>query len=616
MRITRLLAVLALALTGIAAVGPPAAGETTTAAAVEPVGAPGDTSWIQLVTAAVQDGWRFTTYRNLAYPCAISGYQTFTIGTRQGEDPDAVRPLWVFLHGGGVGWFSPDGTPRPSRGQKVEESPQLQRSNALDGTLKGLIGDHPAGFRMMAVSMCGHDIYAGPDVADPNNPNRLPDGAPRTVNGLFATKAAVQVALGLHPTDDLFLHGGSAGSYGSYTVGWGLEEMGITPAGIVADSGVMNIAWQPATILQPTDTCGRGEEAAIEIPERLHPDVTDPANGPDRLIADGRLTAPVIDVFSVGDRGQCGETPIDCTVGDETITLGSVECMHEPVRRAIEAQGDDSRSLSMDLCVRSDPPPAEACATHTPANKPFPNTRAPWPADFQPVIVDWVTDRLADDGAGPPRATDATTAFAIAAQTDLLGGTTARQVEAAANALGAGQSKATFLGRLTTSDAWLTGIVEDLYVDTLGRAGDAGGTAYWVGELASGRRTVAQVAASFYASPEHYDGLGGGTDATWIADLYAKVLGRSAEPGGVGYWSDEVARTGRTPVALRFHQTSESARVRVTGLYQALLGRAPSTADLDFWAPRVVARGDLVLAVSLAASIEYQAQAELRFPLG
>ncbi|HEX7132909.1 MAG TPA: hypothetical protein VF228_10050, partial [Iamia sp.] len=325
-------------------------------AAIRPVGAFGDMTRIELVSTTVADGWRFEYYRNLAYPCSIRGYQTFTIATRLGQEPDAVQPLWVFMHGGGVGYFTAAGRPMPSAGQKVEESAALQRGNALAGELKGRIADDPAGFRMMAVSMCDHDIYAGPDIPDPNNPNRLPNGQPRTVNGLFATKAAVQYALGRFPTDDYFLYGGSAGSFGTWPVAWGLEQMGIPPTGIVADSGVMNIAWQETTILSAE--CGRGEEASVEIPKRLHPDVINPANDPGRLIAQGRLTTPVADVFSVGDPGQCGEMPISCPVGSDTVTMGSVECMHEPVRRAIEAQGGASRSLSMDLCVRSQPAPA------------------------------------------------------------------------------------------------------------------------------------------------------------------------------------------------------------------------------------------------------------------
>jgi hypothetical protein len=586
---------------------------TPVSAAPKPVGAPGDMARIQLVSTTTQGGWRYEHYRNTAYPCSVSGYQTFTIATRVGTDPDAVAPLWVFMHGGGIGYFTPDGRPMPGTGQKVEETAELQRRNVLSGELKGRIADDPAGFRMMAVSMCDHDIYAGADVPDPNNPNRLPNGQPRTVNGLFATKAAVQYALGRYPTDDHFLYGGSAGSYGTYHVAWGLEEMGIAPTGIVADSGVMNIGWQEATFFLPE--CGRGEEASVEIPRRLHPDVIAPANNPDRLIADGRLTTPVADVFSVGDRGQCGEMPIECPVGGETITMGSVECMHEPLRRAIETQGSGSRSLSMDLCVRSDPPPAPACQTHVPSSKVGAvNTRAGWPADFVAVLVDWVHDRLDDDGSGPPVVADTVDSFAVAARTDLVGAAPARAVEATANARRAGWSKPSILGRLTTGEAWLTAIVDELYASTLGRPGDADGVAYWVGELAAGRRTVAQVSASFYASPEYHAGFGGGTDATWITDLYDELLGRAPEPGAVPYWVHEVSRTSRTQVALRFFQTPESAATRVAGLYDTLLGRAPAPADIAYWGPRVVAEGDLALAVSLAASAEYQTRAEQRFP--
>ena len=66
-------------------------------------------------------------------------------------------------------------------------------------------------------------------------------------------------------------------------------------------------------------------------------------------------------------------------------------------------------------------------------------------------------------------------------------------------------------------------------------------------------------------------------------------------------WIDQVAVRGRAGVALAFVQSRESARRRVDGLYRSLLGRAAEPAGLDFWAPRVVARGDIVLAVDLAA---------------
>ena len=157
-------------------------------------------------------------------------------------------------------------------------------------------------------------------------------------------------------------------------------------------------------------------------------------------------------------------------------------------------------------------------------------------------------------------------------------------------------------------------MVDDLYQDTLGRPGDPSGTAYWIGQLRSGRRTVAQVAAAFYASNEYYAGIGGGTDPSWVTDLYAKLLRRPADPGGLAYWTRQTATAGRDSVARRFFQSPESARARVTGLYQDLLGRAPDPSGLAYWSAKVVTAGDLALAVNLAASNEYRTRAAARFP--
>ncbi|MGI8939947.1 MAG: DUF4214 domain-containing protein [Iamia sp.] len=605
--------VLALLATAVGLSGPVVAAPLP-GGAVRPVGTPGDTSRITLVSSSTVDGWRYDQYRNPAYPCSVSGENTFTIATRLGTPDDAVRPLWVYLHGGGAGFFAPDGTPQPGTGQMDEENPAQQRGSLSGGRLNRAIRDAEPGFRMLAVSMCNHDLYGGPDIADPNNPNRTPDGRRRTVNGLFATKAGIQHALQTVATDDYLLYGTSAGSFGSFHVAWGLEEQGIPPTAIVADSGLLFPDWQIALSDEP---CGRPQDQLDLLAGRLHPDIVEPANAPAALVADGRLSAPVLDIFSFGDPGQCGKLPITCPLGEDgpEITLGSVECLHEPMRRAFAAQGAGSRSLSMGLCAGPPAAPLDSCAMHTPTNNDNAiNTDPDWPTDFIPPITDWVAERLDDDGAAPSSPPSTTEAFATAALTDLVGGAPIPKVEAGALALGAGQSKATYLGRLTTSNAWLTQIVDDLYQDTLGRPGDPAGTAYWVDALRTRRLTVARAAASFYASPEYYTGIGGGTDATWINDLYLKILGRPADGPGRTYWAGQIARTGRGAVALRFFQTPESARTRVTDLYQDLLGRSPEPSGLTYWSGRVVSDGDLALAVSLAASTEYQTRAEARFP--
>ncbi len=207
-----------------------------------------------------------------------------------------------------------------------------------------------------------------------------------------------------------------------------------------------------------------------------------------------------------------------------------------------------------------------------------------------------------------------TESFVTAALTDFLGTADPALVAAGVAAIDGGRSRSAYLATLTTSDEWLEAVVQDLYQDTLGRPGEAGGVAFWTGRIRDGGWSVARVSASFYASPEYYGGIGGGTDATWITDLYVKILERSPDAGGLDYWVGQVAAQGRGRVALRFFQSPESARTRVTNLYQALLGRNPVAADVTYWSAVVVARGDLVLAVGLAASPEYLSRARTRFP--
>ncbi len=163
------------------------------------------------------------------------------------------------------------------------------------------------------------------------------------------------------------------------------------------------------------------------------------------------------------------------------------------------------------------------------------------------------------------------------------------------------------IAALASSPEWVGHIVDGLYQSTLGRPGDPSGIEYWSARIRSGV-PVAKVAAGFYASRE-YRGRFPDTGA-WIDDLYAELLGRPSDPGGRAYWVGLAATEGPTVVALRFYQSRESARARVDGLYQELLGRPADAGGLAFWAPRVVASGDIRLAIDLAASGEYFAKAQ------
>jgi hypothetical protein len=335
------------------------------------------------VSTTLDSGYRVEYYRNTAYPCSISGYQTFAIAYRDGQPAGSARPLWTYMHGGAVGWFDASGTPRPNQDFMREESlAALSSHGHQPGLVSQVLGD-AAAFRLLVVSMCNRDLYGGAGQLDPNNPNRLPNGDPKTTNGLLATKAAIQ----------FFLHGGSAGSVGTYSLAWGLQQQGIAPAGIVADSFVVNLAWARAALEQdlPCSTVEPSITHVNEIKARIHPDLRSEANEADRLVSSGRLTVPIAQVWSHGDPWGCGSAQIVCPLRDgTTAVMGSTDCMNEPLRRAIALQGPSSRSMSLGLCVGT------GCSTHVPTAQAASNTDPSAPAAYNAALMGWVRQRLGD----------------------------------------------------------------------------------------------------------------------------------------------------------------------------------------------------------------------------
>jgi acetyl esterase/lipase len=225
---------------------------------------------------------------------------------------------------------------------------------------------------------------------------------------------------------------------------------------------------------------------------------------------------------------------------------------------------------------------------------------------------EWLVEQMVepDTGCVGP-AVPANASFVKAAYEDLLGrAPSGDEIVQQAGLLDVGGTRSALLSRLTTSDEWLGAIVTGFYEDTLGRAPDAGGRAFWVGALRTRRYTVAQVAASFYASAEYRDG----TLEAWVTELYQDILGRPPRPQDVTYWVGRAEVEGPSWVAGQVFGSLESRRDRVTALYEQLLGRRPEATGLAFWAARIVTTGDLALARDLAASSEYGARAVSRYP--
>ena len=344
------------------------------------------------IAPVAKDGYTYTFYENRAYPCSISGYQTFAIGAATGSSDTAPRPLWVKMHGGGKGWFDDAGAPKPTAGQKKQE-PLSKLVGYADGGLTRLVRHTTAGFRVLLVSMCSHDIYAGVNTTDPHNPNLDGAGNPRTTNGLISVKAAIQYFEAHYPTTDFFLHGTSAGGAGVLNVGWGLQRQGLVPDGIVSDSGLINQEAELARVQQ--GTCGAGGETLDTLTRasaRWAPEVIDPANQPDLTVSRGDFTVPIVHVWNKGDHNTCGNTPMTCPLRDgSTPTLWSATCGHTPMQQAIASLPASRHSQSMGVCVNSSTTDGNPCDRHVVTVSPE------VPANYLPTIVTWVVDRLNDD---------------------------------------------------------------------------------------------------------------------------------------------------------------------------------------------------------------------------
>jgi hypothetical protein len=358
---------------------------------------PGDTSQISFVSTTTVNGWKYDFYRNAAYPCSISGDQTFVVGTKVGSSPTATAPLWVWMHGGGVGWFDSTGTPQPDSKQMTEQGPSGLQGGITNAGLAAGIRSDPAGFRMLAVSYCNRDLYSGAGEVDPNNPNTNSDGSARTTNGLLATKAAIAFTEATYPTGKYFLAGGSAGSAGAYNVAWAMQESGNAPAGVMGDASVVNVEAGAAANAQGACVDPKFNSGATAIiQQRLEPDLGNISNETDKLVSSGRLTVPLLHIWNHGDTNTCGSTPMACPLRDgSTVTLGVTDCTHQPLAAAITAEGPTSRSLNLPVCVDNDATPN--CSLHvvTP-HAGLVNTDPASPADYNAAALSWVDARLTD----------------------------------------------------------------------------------------------------------------------------------------------------------------------------------------------------------------------------
>jgi hypothetical protein len=106
------------------------------------------------------------------------------------------------------------------------------------------------------------------------------------------------------------------------------------------------------------------------------------------------------------------------------------------------------------------------------------------------------------------------------------------------------------------------GSVYMLYKAAFNRAPDNGGMGYWLAQKDGGADIVTSLAQGFVGSKEFTDKYGTNpSNASYVDKLYQNVLGRAGEAGGVAYWNQELdaGRMSKAAVLVQFATLAEGA---------------------------------------------------------
>ncbi len=135
--------------------------------------------------------------------------------------------------------------------------------------------------------------------------------------------------------------------------------------------------------------------------------------------------------------------------------------------------------------------------------------------------------------------------------------------------------------------------VQQLYIGLLGRAADQAGLNFWIQDIASGNRTLADVQKAFAASPEFAATYGAITDRAALVDaIYVNLFERAPDAAGKAYWvgtnltADQLI-AGFLQHAAPADRAVLNNKVQVAEVYTAVAGGAATFKVAD--ATKVVA---------------------------
>jgi hypothetical protein len=159
----------------------------------------------------------------------------------------------------------------------------------------------------------------------------------------------------------------------------------------------------------------------------------------------------------------------------------------------------------------------------------------------------------------------------------------------------------------------IAGDIERAYLLALRRHASSRDRSNLTQAIYFGQLRYGSLVGNLFASSEYERKFGDGTLSGWLDQVYLDLLGRPADPGGHAYWLAVAQRSGRGVVARSLYGSNEAERHRVVVLYDELLGRTADPGGITYWAARIVS-GDRPVVLGLARTERYLQHAQERFP--
>jgi len=138
------------------------------------------------------------------------------------------------------------------------------------------------------------------------------------------------------------------------------------------------------------------------------------------------------------------------------------------------------------------------------------------------------------------------------------------------------QSQSVVVNDILRSQESLGRIVDGFYIRFLGRQSDAGGRASWISFLQNGG-TEEHLETLFVTSPEYLSHI----NTDFVQSLYINILGRTGDANELAGWNNQIQKLGLAGIATGFTGSVENRTDTLDSYFQTFLHRASTTTETN-----------------------------------